>query len=510
MDHLAILPVLVPLVAGALLLAARGLGLRQQRLLSLAATCALLPIAVALLRVADADVLTVYRLGDWEAPFGIVLVVDRLAAILLLVTALVAIPALLYGLAGEDREGPGYHALFQFQLMGINGAFLTGDLFNLFVFFEILLIASYALLLHGNGAARTRAAVHVVVLNLVGSALFLVGVGAIYGVAGTLNLADLGRVMPLLTEADAGLARTGALLLLVVFALKAALLPLTFWLPQSYAVAPASVAALFAVLTKVGAYAILRVFTQVFGADAGFASTAALAWLQPAGLATFTFGVLAALAATGLGRIATSLVVASVGLLLATIGLGSEAGTAAAIYYLAHSALATAALFLVIDLLRRQRTRYRDDLLEGERIAQPVWLGALFGITALALVGLPPTSGFAGKALALLAARDTGGQAWFWVIVLGGTSLLVLAMVRVTSSLFWKTGTEPPRGDRAPVLQLLAATLPVVLGLALFVWGGPATRLAAAAAHQLHDRAALEHAVVPDPGRVDAQRERFQ
>jgi multicomponent K+:H+ antiporter subunit D len=510
MTPAAVAPVLVPLIAGALLLALRGVSMRVQRLLSLAATCALLPLGLALLQLADTGVVTVYALGNWAAPFGIVLVVDRLAAILLCVTAIVAIPALLHSLAGEDREGPYFHALFQFQLMGINGAFLTGDLFNLFVFFEILLIASYALLLHGARPARTRAAVHVVVLNLVGSALFLFGVGAIYGVAGTLNLADLGRVLPLLPADDAAIARTGGVLLLVVFGLKAAVLPLTFWLPQSYASAPASVAALFAVLTKVGAYAILRVTTQLYGADAGLVADVAAPWLLPAGLATFAFGVLSTLAAADLGRVATGLVIASMGLLLSTLGLGTPAGSSAAIYYLAHSAFATAALFLVVDALRQQRVAHGDDLLQGERLAQPVALGVLFGLTALALVGLPPTSGFAGKALALLAARGHAGQVAFWVIVLVGTVLLVLALARVTSALFWKTGADPVRGRAVPGLQLFAAAWPVVAGLVLFVAGGAATRLADDAARQLHDPAALQRIVVPDPPGTDARREVFR
>ncbi|OYZ55488.1 MAG: cation:proton antiporter, partial [Hydrogenophilales bacterium 16-61-112] len=229
--HLPILPVLLPLVAGILLLALRNAPISLQRGISFAATLALVPLALALLASAGDGTHLVYKLGNWDAPFGIVLVADRLAAWMLMATALVAVFALLHALRGSDTHGRHFHVLFQLQLFGLNGAFLTGDLFNLFVFFEILLLASYGLLLHGGGRLRVKAGLHFVVINLVGSTLFLFAVGTLYGVTGTLNMADLAIKLAHTTPANLALIETAGLLLFSVFALKAAVLPLYLWLP---------------------------------------------------------------------------------------------------------------------------------------------------------------------------------------------------------------------------------------------------------------------------------------
>lgn len=284
MSHWLILPILLPLFAGSLLLL--PLAERWQRGLSLLAALALIPLSLLLIRTAASGDLSVYALGNWAAPFGIVLMLDRLAALMLLATAVLGSAALIYALRGDDRLGKHFHALFQFQLLGINGAFLTGDLFNLFVFFEILLIASYALLLHGGGAERVRSGLHYVILNLVGSAFFLIAVGTLYGLTGTLNMADMAQKIAMADAERAPLLAAAGLLLLVVFALKAALLPLYFWLPRAYAAASAPVAALFAIMTKVGIYSILRVYTLVFGDAAGELANLAQAWLWPLALAT--------------------------------------------------------------------------------------------------------------------------------------------------------------------------------------------------------------------------------
>lgn len=269
MNHALILPLLVPLFTGALLLFAHSLGRSSRRTLSLLATWSLVPLAIWLLVLADDGQLRVYALGSWQPPFGIVLMLDRLSALMLLVTAVLAGFAVLYACRGDDERGPNFHALYQFQLLGINGAFLTGDLFNLFVFFEILLISSYALLLHGHGQRRVRSGMHYVVLNLLGSSLFLIGVSMLYGLLGTLNMADLAARVSAADPADGPLLAAAGYLLLVVFALKGAILPLYFWLPRAYASATAPVAALFAIMTKVGLYAIVRVFTLIFGSEAG-------------------------------------------------------------------------------------------------------------------------------------------------------------------------------------------------------------------------------------------------
>src|SRR5690606_27806125 len=320
-------------------------------------------------------------------------------ALMLLLTAVLALPVLLYACAGDDRRGVHFHALFQFQLLGINGAFLTGDLFNLFVFFEILLIASYALLVHGNGARQVKAGMAYVVLNLVGSSLFLLGVGTLYGLLGSLNMADLAARIAQAPEADAPLLEAAGYLLLVVFGLKAAILPLHFWLARAYAAAPAPVAALFAIMTKVGLYAILRVFSLLYGSQAG--SLAGLGqdllwWLALGGVA---FGVIGALGARSLSRLLAYLVLVSVGTLLAGIAMGSPQGLTASLYYLVHSTLVAGGLFLLAGLVAAQRGEQGGELIHGPGLRQPLLLGALFFAGAIAVAGLPPLSGFLGKLL---------------------------------------------------------------------------------------------------------------
>ena len=284
MNHLLILPVALPLLTGALLLIGARWTLATRRVINGISTALLLAITVNLLLLSGDDAIRVYLLGDWAPPFGILLVFDRLSALMLALTALLAAGALAYALQGTDREGHNFHALFQFQLLGLNGAFLTGDLFNLFVFFEILLIASYGLLLHGGGPQRARAGLHYVVLNLIGSSFFLIAAALLYSVTGTLNMADLAVQVRALPAADLPIAAAGGLLLLAVFGLKAAVMPLHFWLPHAYSAAPAPVAALFAIMTKVGAYAIIRVFTLVFGEEAGPLAGLADPWLLGVGI----------------------------------------------------------------------------------------------------------------------------------------------------------------------------------------------------------------------------------
>ncbi len=231
-DQLMIVPVLLPLLAGALMLLVgeRRHGLKAA--INLASTLSLVGIAIALLRMSDgatddmSGYIGVYRLGDWPAPFGIVLVVDRLSALMLLLTSILASAAVVFSIARWHRAGVYFHALFQFLLMGLNGAFLTGDLFNLFVFFELLLAASYGLLLHGSGVARVRAGLHYIVVNLAASLLFLIGVSLIYGVSGTLNMADLAARIPEMAADDRALLEAGAGILGAAFLLKAGMWPL--------------------------------------------------------------------------------------------------------------------------------------------------------------------------------------------------------------------------------------------------------------------------------------------
>jgi len=484
-DHLPILPVVLPLLAGIALLALRRAPLAMQRGAAVAATLALLPLALALVQATADGAHLVYKLGNWDAPYGIVLVADRLAAWMLLTTALLALFALLYALTGIDREGRHFHILFQLQLFGLNGAFLTGDLFNLFVFFEILLLASYGLLLHGGGRQRVKAGLHYVVINLVGSTLFLFAVGTLYGVTGTLNMADLAVKLAATPPENAALVQSAALLLFGVFALKAALVPLTLWLPAAYSHTSAPVAALFAIMTKVGAYSILRVYSLVAGEAAGPLAHLLDAWLVPAALATLALGMLGVVASGSLRQQAAWLVVASAGTLLIAFGLGSPAALAAGLYYLPHSTFAAAALFLLADNIARARGELADRLESGPALPRARLVGGLFFVVAIALAGLPPLSGFLGKFMLLQAALDSTRMPWVWSVVLVTGLVGVIALARSGSLLFYRTHT--PHGE--PAAPTNAALAPVVGLLALVagltVAAGPLSEFTAATAAQL-------------------------
>jgi multicomponent K+:H+ antiporter subunit D len=488
MNHALILPILLPFAAGIGLLFLAQSNAALTRRLSLIATVALIPLAALLLALASDGGCRVYLLGHWPAPFGIALALDRLSALLLLLTALVATPALCYATAtGGDRQGRSFHPLFQLQLMGLNGAFLTGDLFNLFVFFEILLMASYSLLLHGGGRKRIRAGLHYVILNLTGSALFLIAIGTLYGLTGALNLAELAVRIAAAPESDAGLLRAAALLLLVVFGLKAAVLPLYFWLPAAYANTSAPVAALFALLTKVGVYAMVRVFSLVFGLEMN-------GWLLPLGLATLIAGGIGVLASRELRRLIAYSVIVSVGTLLTGIGLDTVAGLSAALVYLVHTTLLTAGLFLLADLIIAQRGHAENR--PAPQVAQPRLLSGLFFIGAIALAGLPPLSGFLGKTLLLQAAGSTSALPWVWLIVLSSSLLVIVALSRMGSSLFWSTQDVVTAAIPAPVRRWWPAAALLTAGPLLMVLGQPLTEFATATARQLFNPARYMAAVL--------------
>ncbi|HOW75896.1 MAG TPA: monovalent cation/H+ antiporter subunit D [Candidatus Competibacteraceae bacterium] len=472
MNLLVIAPVLLPLLAGILLLLLSQSRLTLQRTLSVMAVAAQIGLALALMATVNNSDILVYTLGNWPAPFGIVLVADRLAAWMLVITALLALFALLYAIRGDDTVGWHFHTLFQFQLFGLNGAFLTGDLFNLFVFFEILLLASYGLLLHGGRRQRIRAGLHFVVINLAGSTLFLFAVGTLYGVLGTLNMADLAIKVAAAPPENVPLVRAAGLLLFGVFALKAALLPLYLWLPAAYAHTSAPVAALFAIMTKIGAYSILRVYTLIFGPEAGPAANLIEFWLLPLALATLIVGMIGAVASAHLRQQAAYLVVASVGSLLTAFGLNSHAGIAAGLFYLPHTTFAAAALFLLADLIARQRGVLNDRLDPGPDLPDSRLLGALFFITAIAVAGLPPLAGFLGKFLMLQAALDHPFLPWVMGTVLVAALLGVIALARTGSLLFYRVDPEtapaapwpPIRADIAPVIGLLLLVLGLTIG----------------------------------------------
>ena len=509
LDHLPVLPVLLPLFSAVVLLvigdggsgAAHGSpALVRARLFSLVSVALGLVAAVALALALDAasGEIRVYRLGEWPAPFGIVLVVDRLSALMLVLAQLVALPVLLYASGGWDVRGRHFHALFQFQMMGLCGVFVTGDLFNLFVFFEVLLIASYVLVVHGQGRERFRVGLQYVVLNLVASALFLIGVALVYALTGTLNLADLALRVPQVGGPEAAVLQAAALLLLVVFGFKAALMPLGMWLPATYAAASAPVAALFAILTKVGVYAIVRVHGVVFGVDAGASAGAVQPLLLPLALATSVVGVLGALAAHTLPRLIAWLTVASVGTVLAGIGLFGAAAWSAAFYYMANSTLVIAGLFLLAELVASQRGDVAQRLVPASEVAQPALLGTMLLLGAASVAGLPPLPGFIGKLMLLEAASAHAWAVAVWAVVLGVGFATLIGLARAGSILFWavREETQDTAASGASP-RMLAATLSLLAaGVAMSVFAAPLKRYTDAAAAQLLDREAYARAVL--------------
>ena len=495
--HWIIVPIVLPLLAGAALVLIERSRPALAWGVSVTATLALLCVALALLLQADSGAVSAYLLSNWRAPFGIALALDRLSALMLLLTAVVALAALMYSRATAQR-GPHFFALFQFQLMGLNGAFLTADLFNLFVFFEVLLIASYGLLLHGVGGARLKASIHYVTFNLTGSALFLIAVSLLYGVTGTLNMADLAVRVAQAPAENAALIRSAGLLLLVVFCVKAALLPLYFWLPDTYSAASAPVAALFAIMTKVGIYAIARVYTLVFGADAGPAADLAQPWLAWLAMGTLLLAALGALSALRLRLLVAYLVVASAGMLLLGLGLGTRGTLAAALFYMVPSTLVAAAMFLLVD--RIAQTRLAGDTMDGSAwSASPVGLGVLFFVFSISLAGMPPLAGFLGKAQLLQAATGSAWPVATWSVVLVSSLAIIFTLARAGSTLFWKSPVDP--GGAAAVTPAAAGergALALLLVGLLFAAAaaGPLARYTQATAQQLTERRAYIEAVL--------------
>jgi multicomponent K+:H+ antiporter subunit D len=396
--------------------------------------------------------------------------------------------------------------------VGLYGAFFTADLFNLFVFFEVLLAASYGLLLHGGGVARVRAGLHYVAINLMASLLFLIGVAVLYGVTGTLNMADMAQKLPSVPPGDRGLLHAGAAILAIAFLAKAALWPLNFWLPPAYAAAGAPVAALFAILTKVGVYAVLRLWTLCFPPEAGVSASFGAPVLVWGGLATLAFGAVGMMASQQLARLAGYSVIASSGTLIAAIGFGDPALSGGALFYLASSTLAGAALFLLVELLERAREgsapalpvdlgrpvlpvfadaepppgiNLDDDeqTLVGRAIpAALAFLGVAYLLCVLVVAGLPPLSGFVGKLAMLGALLDLRTwPAWlFFAALIGAGLLAVTALLRVGIGHFWTPQDRPP--PRLRVVETLPIALLLGATLALSLFGERAlvyTRLAA-------------------------------
>lgn len=509
-----IAPVAVPLFASAMMLVLGGDRRTLNATLNVASVVALVGIAIALLRGADASpdgLLGVYRLGNWPAPFAIVLVVDRLTAMMLLLASILASATLIFSLARWHRVGAHFHSLFQLLLMGINGAFLTGDLFNLFVFFEVLLAASYGLALHGSGTARVTAGMHYIIVNLVASLLFLIGVSLIYGITGTLNMADLATRIPAIRAEDRALLEAGAAILGIAFLTKAGMWPMCFWLPRTYAAAPPPVAALFAILTKVGVYIILRLWLLLFGDHAGASAHFGGELLLFGGMATIAFGAIGCLASQDMARLAAYSVLVSSGTVLSAIAMEPVGMTGGALYYLVSSTLGLAALFLLIELIERGREPGADllavtrelygeegeedelDDAKGTGIAIPASIAALGGAficCTLIISGLPPLSGFVAKFALLTAALNSQSDsipttAWIFlvILILSGLATLI-ATTRAGIHALWASPDRTVPSVR--LVEIIPIVALILLCAAQTVQAGTVMRYAQAAANSLY------------------------
>ncbi|MCS7283246.1 MAG: Na+/H+ antiporter subunit D [Anaerolineae bacterium] len=475
-----ILPILISFLTGIATLLFRD---RRpiQRALSVLGAAALLAAGLTLLAVVWREGVQRLEVGNWPAPFGIVLSADLFSAIMVVLTGLVGLTVAIYSLGSidPDRERFGFHPLLHILLMGVCGAFLTADLFNLYVWFEVMLIASFVLMTLGGERAQLEGGIKYVTLNLMASALFLVGVGILYGITGALNMADIAQRLAEVKQP--GLVLAVAFLFLVAFGIKAAVFPLFFWLPASYHTPPVPVTALFSgLLTKVGVYALVRVFTLLFAQEGEFIPPVLL---TIAGL-TMVTGVLGAVAQTEMRRLLSFHIISQIGYLLMGLGLRTPLALAGTIFFMAHVILAKTALFLVSGIVHRLRGTYDLKKLGGLYRTQPV-LTVLFLLPALSLAGLPPLSGFFAK-LALVQAGLEAGQFAIVAVALGVSMLTLFSMMKIWNEAFWK-----PSGESMTTVSSCPTTLWLPLGLlaaltvALGLAAGPLFALSLQAAEQL-------------------------
>ena len=521
--YLMVAPILIPMLAGGVMLVLDEHRRPLKLVLGVASALTGVAVTVVLMAWVNAHGPVAHLAGNWPAPFGIALAIDRFSALMLLLTWVIGACTLVFSAARWHRAGVHFPAMFQLQLMGLSGAFLTADIFNLFVFFEILLAASYGLLLHGSGGPRVRASVHYVAVNLAASSLFLIGVSMIYGVTGTLNMAELSARLAGSPVANRHLIDAGASILAVAFLVKAAAWPLNFWLVPAYSAATPPVAALFALLTKVGVYALVRLWTLMFagGPLAGFGADGLLTF----GLASACLASLGMLACARRGAQISWAVIMSAGTVLAGLGTADEQALGSALFYLIGSTLAASASFLLVDLVERwhagatvvDEAPFLSPTLEANEVnlddeAEPLvgrpfaastaLLGMAYLMCVLLIAGLPPLPTFLGKLGMISAAfppsmKDaaTGPRAWLFMsglLVCGLLSLIALTRTGVRT--FWS------RLQREPPHIRLAEGIPVVLLLALCAAltgaAGPVMTYAQATARSLYDRQGYVRAVL--------------
>jgi len=476
-----ILPILIPFLSAVATLLAWGQR-PFQRAMGVLGTVGLLGAGVMLLDSVWRDGIQTLQVGNWPAPFGITLYADLFSAAMVILAGLIGLAVAVYSLGSmdADRERFGYYAIFHILLMGVCGAFLTGDIFNLYVWFEVMLIASFVLMVLGGERAQLEGGIKYVTLNLMASALFLAAVGILYGVTGTLNMADLAHRLGRMSAP--GLTTALALMFLVAFGIKAAVFPLFFWLPASYHTPPVAVSALFSgLLTKVGVYALIRVFTRLFVQDVGYTHTLILVI---AGLTMIT-GVLGAVAQTEVRRILSFHIISQIGYMVMGLGMLTPLALGGAIFYIIHHIIVKTNLFLISGMVLYLRGTHQLKNLGGLYRAYP-GVSFLFLIPALSLAGLPPLSGFFAK-LALVRAGLETGQFAIVAVALGVSLLTLFSMMKIWNEAFWKPSGEddPPPTRSVPTALWLPtaglALLTILVGLA----AGPLLVFSMRAAEQL-------------------------
>lgn len=493
MNSLIVLPILLPLLVGAACVVAWSY-VAAQRVLTLAGSIVYLAVSVVLLeRVASEGIQAVQK-GDWIAPFGITLVADMFSAAMVATTGVVTLVIVVYSLGSMDRprEAWGYYPLFNILIMGVSGAFLTGDIFNLFVWFEVLLISSFVLLALGGERAQLEGAIKYVTLNLVASAFFLAAVGILYAMAGSLNMADLSQRLG--SAADPGLVTTLAVLFLVAFGIKGAIFPLFFWLPASYHTPPVAISAIFGgLLTKVGVYALIRVFTLLFLNNVDYTHTIIL-WV---GAITMVTGVLGAVAQYEFRRLLSFHIVSQIGYMVMGLGFFTPLAMAGTVFFIVHNIFVKTNLFLVSGVSHRIHGTYDLKKLGGLYRAHP-WVGMLFLLSALSLAGVPPLSGFFGK-LMLVKAGLRIEQFVVVAAALGVSLLTLFSMTKIWAEAFWKPlpeGTETHAPGAGMGLMLGGIVTLAVLAVVMGVAAGPLFTLAQQAGEQLTNPAPYIEAVL--------------
>jgi len=496
MNWLLVAPILLPLLGAILaLLVGRRRDLARA---TVVAVCVLMTVsAIALLAEVWQQGMVTMAVGSWAAPFGIVLAADHLSAILTVITGITGLAVAIYAIADIDRlrEARGYHALFLVLLAGVNGAFLTGDLFNLYVWFEVMLIASFGMIALGRTRAELDGAVRYLALNIVATLMFLLAIALLFGSTGTLNLAHL-HVVVSSGEAEGAVLAAG-LLLAVAFGMKAAVFPLFFWLPASYHTPAFAVSAIFAgLLTKVGVYALLRVFTLVFAGQEGFVQM--LFW--PIAALTMVVGVLGAASQSEIRRILSFHIVSQIGYMLVGLALLTPIAVTAAVFYLIHHIIVKANLFLVAGVIHRY-CRTNDLSRTGGLVGRAPWLAVLFLVPALSLAGIPPLSGFWAKLLIVQASVDAADFAMAAVALVVGL-FTVFSMIKIWNEAFWKA---PPEGAVAGVgsgrdIRILCAPIAMlaVLTICVGLGAGPALELAERASAEILDPAGYARAILGD------------